>query len=63
MTVADIDDYRPHLCLQVIGGGVHVIPVSLVEKWIAGELEPEPEVVRTIIQGWLIGVLPQQEEK
>ena len=51
--VVDLDAQRPHIAVYTDDGNAHVVPVALVHKWIAGELEPEPAIRREIIREWL----------
>lgn len=52
MTVINLEEYRPHLLIPT-GNVMNVVPVALVEKWIAGEIEPPEDIVRWIISDWL----------
>ena len=36
-SVVDIDDYRPHMCIEG-PGRVHVIPVAMIQNIIDGEM-------------------------
>jgi len=58
----DLDDYRPHLCVDCtdFGGAVHVLPVSNVKRWIADpdqyfDLVPI-DVLRIAVREWLANV-------
>jgi hypothetical protein len=45
----------PHIVLPTIDGNVHVIPVVVLEGYVAGVSFEDPEslVVRTIVSEWL----------
>lgn len=53
--VSDIDNYRPHIALYG-DKDAHVLPVALIEDWIVGKADPEPEIYRLIIREWLATV-------
>lgn len=63
--VVDLDDMRPHVSLLVECGDVHVIPVELIKKWARGELVPQEDVIRAIINDWLffLEAEPQEAER
>lgn len=52
MAIISLDEYRPHVCINT-REAVHVVPVSVIEGWVKGTIEPEPECVRQIIREWL----------
>ena len=54
-SVAIMEEYRPHVTITC-KEGVHVVPVSVIKKWIGGDLEPNKECVRRIIQEWAEGL-------
>lgn len=51
--VTNLNDHRPHVCVHVEDGNVHVMPVSLVKDWANGKYEPDPEVLKAILLEWL----------
>lgn len=53
MSVVDFTENSPHIGIRAENGDCFVVPVSLVRDWIAGRAEPDPDVMRAIIAGWL----------
>lgn len=55
-SVVDIDDYRPHMCIEG-PGRVHVIPVAMIQNIIDGEMSvndiEDPHLMRDILADWL----------
>ena len=51
--VINIADHKPHVCVSVENGDVHVVPVSLLLDWSNGCIEPDYEVLRAIILEWI----------
>jgi len=52
MSVAHIDDYRPHVVIQT-DDAVHVMPLALIDDWAEGRKDPDPDCMRVIIREWL----------
>lgn len=60
--IIELDDYRPHITIMTLDKNVHVIPVSVIEKIIKGEmpieqLEDWQMIIRSIVDIWLNIVL------
>jgi len=53
--VVELEDFKPHVTITC-KEGVHVVPVSVIKRWINGDLEPNKECVRRIIQEWAEGL-------
>lgn len=57
--VENIEDYKPHLVIDSLGGNQHVIPRAFFEDVASGkislkELECFEAIVPTIINEWLL---------
>ena len=52
-SITNIDDRKPHVCVSVDSGDVHVVPVSLIEDWASGSVKPDYDVLKAIIAEWL----------
>ena len=60
MTATNIDDHRPHVMLPTLDGNVHVLPASVIERIISGDIAIEEvddwrEITRSIIAEWWSG--------
>jgi len=51
--VINIADHKPHVCVVVENGDAHVLPVSLITDWANGNINPNPDVLKSIILEWL----------
>ena len=56
--ITNISDQKPHLMIPDIKGNAHVIPISLIEDVISGnicitELEDYQIIIPTILKEWL----------
>ena len=60
MTPINIDDHRPHVLLPTLDGKAHVLPASVIESLISGDLALDEvddwrEITRAIISEWWAG--------
>jgi len=54
--IIELDDQRPHLTIITLDGNVHVVPVLLIENWIAGRVpirDYDIPVIQTVLKEWL----------
>lgn len=57
-TIENIEDYKPHLTIQIANGDVHVMPLAMWQDFADGKLplaniECGELLLRAIVSDWL----------
>lgn len=56
--VTSLDDWRPHITVPTLDGNVHVLPLSLLYRYVNGEIpltdiDQGDEIVRAMLSHYL----------